>query len=231
MKLQEVLNKLYALADEAIVAKKAKRWAVKTSESLGIHHKELKVLAKQIGTNNELALELIDTGIYEARLLASKILDPAFVTSEMMDAWVLFFDNWEICDSFSMAVFARTEYAIQKIDEWSDREEEYVKRAAFAIMAAYTMADKKADNQTFTKMFPYIREAADDNRTYVKKAVNWALRSIGKRNVDLKLEAIALSRELLDMNEKAASWIAKDAIKELEGENVRISNYPRSIYG
>lgn len=231
MELQVILNELYALADPAIVEKKAKKWAVKTSESLGIHHRELKVIAKRIGTDNDLAVQLIETGIYEARLLASKILDPAFVTSKMMDDWVMFFDNWEICDSFSMAVFATTEFALQKIEDWSTRDEEYVKRAAFAIMAAYTMADKKAENKVFTDLFPIIKSAANDNRVYVKKAVNWALRSIGKRNVDLRLEAISLSKELLDMDTPSATWIARDALKELESDSVRISNYPRAVYG
>lgn len=230
-KLDNVITSLYNLADEAIVEKKAKKWAVKTSKSLGIHHKELKVIAKNIGVDNDLAIQLIETDIYEARLLASKILDPAFVTEEMMEEWVMFFDNWEICDSFSMAVFARSPFALKKIEDWHLRKEEYVKRAAFAVMAGYTMADKKAGNEVFTGMFKYILAAADDERIYVKKAVNWALRSIGKRNVDLRLEAISLCNALLDTGSKSATWIARDALHELEKEGVRISNYPRSVYG
>jgi 3-methyladenine DNA glycosylase AlkD len=231
MTLDETLNTLYGLTDEAIVTKKAKKWAVLTSNSLGIHHKELKVIAKQIGRDNNLAIALIGTGIYEARLLASKIIDPKYVTSKMMEEWVLFFDNWEICDSFSMAVFARSELAIAKIEEWYTRKEEYVKRAAFAILAAYTMANKKADNSVFTAFFPHILYASVDDRVYVKKAVNWALRSIGKRNVDLKLEVITLAKEMLLSDHKSAVWIAKDALKELDNDSVRISNYPRNIYG
>lgn len=231
MTLQETLDRLYSMADESIVAKKEKQWGVKTAKSLGIHHKELKELAKEIKTNTPLALELIDSGVYEARLLASKIINPKDVTEKQMDEWVLWFENWEICDSFSMTVFARSPLAIKKIDNWHKRDEEYVKRAAFATMAAYVMADKKAENHVFVAFYPLIKSAADDDRTYVKKAVNWALRNIGKRNVDLQKSALKLSYKLLKLRHKSAQWIAKDAIKELEKEGVRISNYPRAIYG
>ena len=224
---------MHDMADEAIVAKKEKNWAVKATNTLGIHHKELKVLAKEVGRDNDLAYELIDTGLYEARLLASKMMKPKLVTAQMAEEWVLFFDNWEICDSFCMTVFARTDWAIEKIREWAIRDEEYVKRSAFATMAAYSMADKKAENDVFEPFFMIIKSAADDERTYVKKAVNWALRNIGKRNVDLKERAIQTALEILQLypDSKAANWIANDALKELEKEGVRISNYPKNIYG
>jgi len=231
MDLKEAIGRLKELGDPAIVEKKAKKWAVHAVKTLGIHHKELKVLAKEIGRDDSLGRALIESDIYEAKLLASKIISPESITDSEMEEWVLFFDNWEICDSFSMALFARSSLAHKKITAWYIREEEYVKRAAFATLAGYTMADKLAENEKFTRYYPLIKSACTDQRTYVKKAVNWALRSIGKRNPDLRESALQLSYEILEIDNKAAKWIAKDAIKELEKDNVRLSNYPRSVYG
>ena len=187
-------------------------------------------IAKEIGKNNQLALQLFDTGIYEARLLCSKIFNPKNVTEELMEKWVKTFENWEICDSFCMAIFAKSEFALAKILDWSNRKEEFQKRAAFATMAAFCIADKKSENELFVQFFPIIKEASIDDRKFVKKAVNWALRGIGKRNKDLKKEAIKVSYELIEMKSDSANWIGRNALTELEKPDVRSSDYPRKIY-
>ena len=188
------------------------------------------MIAKEIGQNNELALQLFDSGIYEGRLLCSKIFRPKDVTEPLMEKWVKTFENWEICDSFCMGLFSKSKFALAKILEWSEREPEFEKRASFAIMASYCMADKTSENELFEQFFPIIKQAAIDERLYVKKAVNWSLRNIGKRNIDLNGKAIEVANEILKFESKPAKWIAKNAIKELQKDSVRISNYPREKY-
>jgi len=230
VKLEEVLGCLYDLQDAEVVRYKEKKFGVVSHNSLGIYHKDLRVIAKEIGRDNDLALQLFDSGIYEARLLCSKIFNPKDLTSDLMETWVVTFENWEICDSFCMGLFAKSELAIDKIQNWTKREAEFEKRAGFAIMAAYCMADKKSGNTLFEEFLPILIRESNDNRLYVKKAVNWALRSIGKRNIDLNQRAIETAHKILSIDTKAANWIAKDAIRKLEAENVNILDYPRTIY-
>ncbi|MDN3643310.1 DNA alkylation repair protein [Lutimonas halocynthiae] len=230
MKLEEVLACLYDLQDAEVVRYKEKKFGAISHNSLGIYHKDLRVIAKEIGRNNDLALQLFDSGIYEARLLCSKIFNPKDLTAELMETWVITFENWEICDSFCMGLFAKSELAIDKIQNWTKREAEFEKRAGFAIMAAYCMADKKAANVVFETFLPIIKREANDDRLYVRKAVNWALRSIGKRNIDLNLKAIQLAHEIVNLDSKASKWIGKDAIRKLELDTVNILDYPRAIY-
>lgn len=218
------------MAQPEIVAQKEKKFGVVAQNALGIYLKEIKMLAKEIPADSDLAVRLFDSGIYEARLLCSKIFDPQALTRQLAEKWVVTFDNWEICDSFSMTIFARSPLAVSLIRTWESRTPEFEKRAAFATIAAYCMADKKAANEQFLAFLPMIEAAADDDRIYVKKAVNWALRSIGKRNRDLQQEAISCAQRILQQESKAARWIATNALKELEKENVRISDYPRAIY-
>ncbi len=230
MTLQEVLKELEALADPEIIAMKAKRFGIVSHHALGITLKDVKALAKRIGTNDELALALFDTGIYEARLLCSKLCTPSAITEALMEKWVQSFENWEICDSFCMGFFVKSRFAIPKVMEWSKRVPEFEKRAAFAMMAAYSFAHKKAENEVFEQFFPIIIREANDDRIYVKKAVNWALRNIGKRNVDLHQGAIEVAEEILALDTRAAKWIAKDALRQLTKPNVNILDYPRSMY-
>lgn len=197
---------------------------------MGIYHKDLKLLAKEIGQNNQLALELFDTEIYEARILCSKVYNPIDITEELMEKWVATFENWEICDSFCMGFFAQSKYALLKTEEWSKRDEEFIKRASFTIMASYGFADKKASNMVFERFLEIIQREVYDDRIYVKKAVNWALRNIGKRNIDLNKKAIITANKILKNPSKSAQWIAKNALKELEQENPKILDYPRDIY-
>lgn len=230
MTLEEIIEQLYELEDQEKVIFKEKKFGIKSNNSLGIYHKDLKEIAKNIGRDSKLAIQLFESGIYEARILSSKVFNPKDLNEDLMEKWVKTFENWEICDSFSMAVFAKSKLAITKILEWSERNSEFEKRSAFAILAAYCMHDKKSGNELFMQFFPLIIKAATDERLYVKKAVNWALRNIGKRNIDLKKAAIKVSKELLNNGSKSAIWIAKNALNELEKEKLRMSDYPRNIY-
>ena len=230
MTYTEIIECLYDLQDAEKVIFKEKKFGIISNNSLGIYHKELKMIAKEIGQDNELALQLFDSGIYEGRLLCSKMFNPKEVTEPLMEKWVKTFENWQICDSFCMGLFAKSEFALAKILEWTKRKREFEKRAGFATLAAYCMADKTSENELFEQFFPIIKREANDERLYVKKAINWSLRNIGKRNIDLKEMAIDIANEILNFESKPAKWIAKDALKELQKEGVRMSNYPRGIY-
>ncbi|MFK7809693.1 MAG: DNA alkylation repair protein [Saprospiraceae bacterium] len=230
MTTQQVIKKLHQLADPEKVKFKAKKFGIISNNSIGVYHKDLKELAKEIGRDNELAIELFDTDIYEARLLCSKIFNPKDVTIPLMEKWVVTFENWEVTDSFCMGLFAKCKHAVIKVREWTKREPEFEKRSGFAIMAAYCMADKKAGNEVYESFLPIIKREATDERIYVKKAVNWSLRSIGKRNIDLNEKAIETAKEILHIDSKAAQWIAKDVLRELDGERINILGYPRSTY-
>ena len=230
MTYNEIIETLYELKDAEKVIFKEKKFGIVSHNSLGIYHKELKMIAKEIGQDNDLALQLFDSGIYEGRLLCSKMFNPKDLTEPLMEKWVKTFENWEICDSFCMGLFSKSKFALPKILAWTKREPEFEKRAGFAIMAAYVMADKTSGNELFDQFFPIIKREANDERLYVKKAVNWSLRNLGKRNVDLKEKAIEVANEILDFESKPAKWIAKNALKELTSEKVRSSDYPREIY-
>jgi len=226
---KETIAQLYALQNPDKVVFKENKFGIIANNSLGIYHSDLKRIAKTIGQDNALALQLFDSGIYEGRILCSKIFRAGDVTETLMEKWVKSFENWEVCDSFSMGLFAKSNFALPKILEWTKRNPEFEKRAGFTIMAAYCMADKLSENDLFEQFFSIIREA-NDERIYVKKAVNWALRNIGKRNTDLNKRAIEVAYEILGYESPSAKWIAKNALNELERDNIRMSDYPRAIY-
>ena len=230
MTYKETIERLYALQNPEKVTFKEKKFGIVSNNSLGIYHSELKKIAKDIGKDNALALQLFDSGIYEARILCSKIFKPKDVTEALMEKWVKTFENWEVCDSFSMGLFAKSDFALPKILEWTKRKPEFEKRAGFTIIASYCMADKLSENDLFESLFPIIKREANDERIYVKKAVNWALRNIGKRNRDLNKKAILVAQELLETESPSAKWIAKNALSELERDNIRMSDYPRVKY-
>lgn len=226
----QVIVRLKALANPDKVALKKKKFGIISTNALGIYHKDLKILAKEIGMDSDLAMDLFDTDIYEARILCSNLFKLEDLTEEILEKWVTSFENWEICDSFCMRLVAKSKWAVPKILEWVDRKREFEKRAGFTTIAAYCMADKKAENKVYEQFFPIIKNASTDERLYVKKAVNWALRGIGKRNIDLNKQAVVVAKEILELNTKSAKWIAKDALRELEKEGVNILDYPRAIY-
>lgn len=228
---QQILNKLEELANPDVVKAKQEKFGIVATGALGIYQKELNAMLKQIPKNNALALQLFDSGIYEARILCSKLFKPKDLTPELANKWVTTFDNWEICDSFCLFVFAKSNLAIPLIEEWTQNKSEFIKRAGFATMAAFCHADKKTEDVVFENFFPIISKESTDSRTYVKKAVNWALRGIGKRNIKLKAQAVTYAQDILLIENNTAKWIANDALKELNAQTVRISNYPRHIYG
>lgn len=230
MTYTQIISELKKLGDKEKKEFKEKKFGIVANNSLGIFQKDINELVKKIKKDNHLAIQLFDSGIYEARILCSKIYNPKDLTEDLMEKWVVTFENWEICDSFCMLLFAKSKFAVSKANEWAGRANEFEKRAAFAIIAAYCMADKKAKNKCYENFFPLIIKQAGDERIYVKKAVNWALRSIGKRNIDLNKQAIEVANQLLVRNDKTANWIAKDALKELQSETVKILDYPREIY-
>ncbi len=230
MDLKEVLSKLNALANPDKVVFKAEKFGISPENSLGIYHKDLKQLAKEIGKNTDLGNALFETEIYEARILCSKICNPKEVSEGQLDYWVTQFTTWEICDSFCMELIKFHELVILKAFQWSRSPETFVKRAGLVLMAVYGFADRKADNTVFESFLPVLIRECRDERVYVKKAVNWALRQIGKRNVDLQQKAIQTAQEILKIESKSAQWIAKDALKELQSEKVNVLDYPRKIY-
>ena len=219
MTATEVVSRLKRKANARNVAGMA-RFGIATKGTLGISIYDLRPLAREIGLDHRLAGQLWATGIHEARILAGFIDDPAKVTKAQMERWVRDFDSWDVCDQVT-ELFVRTPHGRRKIREWARREEEFVKRAAFAMIAELAWHDKAARDEAFRPFLGLITEAADDGRNYVKKAVNWALRNIGKRNAALNRQAVAVAQELKTRDSPAARWIASDAIRELTGDAVR----------
>lgn len=191
------------------------RYAIPSGNAFGVTMANMKVLAKRLGRNRELAAALWDTGVYEARMLASLIDEPALVTSAQMDRWCRDFDNWAICDTVCFALFDRTPHAWNKVSQWAGRQDEYVKRAAFALLWGLTVHDKLANEEQFAQGLLLIERAANDDRHFVKKAVNMALRAIGKRNPTLNAAAVIVARRLAASPAAAPRWVGKDALREL----------------
>lgn len=220
MNYDQIINKIKSSHDPKAVEGMA-RFGINPKNNYGVSISKLRVVAKEIGKDHELALRLWESGIHDARLLAPLIAKPEKTNDELMEKWVADFDSWDICDGCCGDLFRLTESAYKKAEEWSIREEEFVKRAGFVLMARLAVRDKKADDDAFLKFLPIIKREANDERNYVKKAVNWALRQIGKRNLALNEKAIKTGREIHKMNSKAAKWIASDAVRELTSEKVR----------
>jgi 3-methyladenine DNA glycosylase AlkD len=191
------------------------RFGITADKAFGVSMANIQRLAKQLGHDHELALALWDTGWYEARMLTSFVDEPDRVTAEQMDRWCRDFDNWGICDTLCFHLFDRTPHAWSKVSEWCAQEEEFVKRAGFALMASLAGHDKTSTNARFVEGLRLIEQAAGDNRNFVKKGVLWALRRIATRNAELKAEATKLARRLADSKEPAARWIGKTALREM----------------
>ncbi len=218
--VSDILARLKTLADPKAVEGMA-RFGINPQNTYGVSIPKLRKIARETGINHALAQELWASGIHEARILSSMIDDPGMATEEQLESWVKDFDSWDVCDQCCMNFFQKTEFAYRKSVEWSERDKEFVKRAGFALMACLAVSDKKADDDLFDTFFPIIKREASDNRNYVKKAVNWALRQIGKRNINLNKKAILIAGEIQKMDSRSAKWIASDAIRELTGESVQ----------
>ena len=220
MDIEEIINKLKSMGNQKNVEGMA-RYGINPKNNLGISIYKLRPLAKEIGINHELSLRLWESGIHDARLLAVFIANPSQVTEKQMDSWAKDFDSWDVCDQACTSLFDLTPYANKKVFEWAKDDREFVKRGAFSIIAGLAVHDKKSGDEKFEKFLPIIKRESVDDRNYVKKAVNWALRNIGKRNANLNKKAIKIAGEIKKMNTKSARWIAKDAIRELTSEKVK----------
>lgn len=223
MNCNDVVRQLRSLASPENVAG-MERFGIVTGEALGLTAPVLKALAKDVKKNTEdrhaLALELWETGIYEARAVAFLIDDPKSVTEKQMEAWASDFDNWATVDGACGYLFCRTPFAYEKAFEWAEREAEFEKRAGFSLMAYLAVHDKKADDAQLAAFLPVIEKHSDDDRNFVKKAVNWALRQIGKRSLNLNELAVETAERIKLQNSKPARWIASDALRELKSEKV-----------
>jgi 3-methyladenine DNA glycosylase AlkD len=215
MNAEEVIELLKERSN-ALHLEGMKRYGIDNSKALGVSMPKVRQLAKEIKKDQALSLDLWKTGIHECRILASMIGDPKLVTSMQMDAWVADFHSWDVCDQVCGNLFDRTEFAIDKAIEYSSSKEEYIKRAGFVLMAEFAVHNKKADDIEFVQFFPIMEREAWDDRNFVKKAVNWALRQIGKRNRTLHKLAIETAQRIGQQESRSAKWIAKNALDELE---------------
>jgi len=215
---QAVLRRLKSLANPENVAGMA-RFGINPENTYGISIPELRRMAKELGKDHTLALQLWKSGIHEGRILACMIDEPDRVTPHQMDQWSADFDSWDVCDQCCSNLFDKTKYAYTKAAAWSSSKDEFVKRAAFALMASLAVHDKNASDRQFIRFLRLIEKQSDDGRNFVMKSVNWALRQTGKRNVRLRAEAIATARRIRRRDSKAAHWVASDALRELTSSN------------
>jgi len=219
MNYNDILKKLKSLSDPKAVECMA-RFGINSKNTYGVSIPEIRKLGKKIGKDHKLAQWLWFSEIHEARILACLIDRAEDVTEGQMEKWVKDFDSWDVCDQVCMNLFDKTKFAYSKAEEWSKRKEEFVKRAGFALMASLAVHDKKAKDENFLNFLPLIKRESTDDRNFVRKAINWALRQIGKRNKNLNKEAIKIAMEIQKIDSKTAKWIASDAIRELTNKSI-----------
>ena len=223
MTVEEIIENLELLENPANIAGMA-RFGITAKKAFGVSAPVLKNLAKEIKKQAEnrhvLALKLWETGIHEARIIAYLIDDPKQVTGEQMDAWAADFDNWAICDGACGHLFCKTEFAYQKAFEWSQRDAEFVKRAGLVLPAWLAVHDKKSDDARIAQFLPVLENNSDDERNFIKKALNWSLRQIGKRSLHLNKLAVEAAGRIKARDTRAARWIASDALRELKSEAI-----------
>ena len=217
---KELLKILHSNANTKNVAGMAK-FGMTATNRLGISVPDMRKIAKENGKDHAVALELWDSGIPEAQIVAALIAEPNKLIEEQMEHWVKDINSWDVCDQVCMNLFDKSPLAWKKIHDWSEREEEFVKRTAFSLIACIAWHDKTLPDEKLIELFPLIKRAATDERNFVKKAVNWALRHIGKKNKNLNKAATKLAKEIKEIDSKSARWIANDAIRELESEKVQ----------
>ena len=219
MNLTDILAKLKALGTPEAIEGMA-RFGITPDKTFGVSMPNLRKLGKEIGIDHDLAQQLWEAGYRETRILASIIDDPLLVSEAQADAWIKEFDYWEICDQCCMNLFWRLPFADKKAVECSARTKEFEKRAGFALMACFGWKDKAADNERFKKFYPLMVRESNDERILVKKAISWALRNIGKKNMELNREAIEVGGKIQKLDSKAARWIASDVLRELTSEKI-----------
>ncbi len=219
----DCLAMLKKLSSKKTLEEMGPRYGIHTKKAFGVSMANMKVVAKKLmanklGQDHELAIALWETGWYEARMVACMVDDPARVTSAQMDAWCNDFDNWGICDTVCFKLFDQVPGALGKVRKWAKREEEFVKRSAFALLACVALHDNSLGNEEFEEGLELIAVAASDERNFVKKGVVWALRGIGSRNAAMRLEAMMVAERLMEAESAAARWVGKTALKELAGK-------------
>lgn len=219
MQYDDILKKLKSLSDPKAVEGMA-RFGINPENTFGVSIPNLRKIARETGKDHALAQQLWASAIHEARILASMIDDSEMVTEEQLERWVKDFDSWDVCDQCCMNLFEKTKFAYQKAVEWSSNDKEFIKRTGFVLMARLAVSDKKAYDRQFEPFLPIIKRESTDNRNFVKKAVNWALRQIGKRNLNLNRKAVETAKEIQEIDSKSARWIAADAIRELTSQAV-----------
>ncbi len=198
------------------------RYGIRVEEAFGVPMPVVRKMARELGRDQELAVALWESGIHEARILAGLVAEPERVTKTLAEKWVKQLDSWDVCDQLCMNLLRKTSFAHEKALAWSSRRAEFVKRAGFALMAVLAVHDKAAADAKFNPFLEAIARQSTDERNFVKKAVNWALRQIGKRNVRLNRKALSTARQIAGLDTKAARWIAKDAIRELTSRKTGI---------
>ena len=218
--VKDVLDKLQSKARPEQLQGMAK-YGMAVEQRLGVSVPDMRKLAKEIGRDHELALDLWRTGIAEAKIVAAMVGEPDKLTEEQMEDWVTGINSWDVCDQVCMNLFEKNQLAWKKIIDWSEREDEFVKRTVFSLIACLAWHDKKASDDRFIEVLPVIIRGATDERNFVKKAVSWALRNIGKRNLNLNKVAIDTAKEIKRLDSKAARWVASDTLRELESEAIR----------
>lgn len=197
------------------------RYAIVAPKAFGVSVADIRMLGTKLGRDHELAAALWDSGWYEARMLTAFVDEPDRVTPAQMDRWARDFDNWAICDALCFHLFDRTPHAWRKIEQWSSKREEFVKRAAFALLASVALHDKDAPDAPFLRSLRFIESAATDERNFVKKGVSWALRSVGRRNKKLNAASLEVAKRLSESKESAPRWVGKDALRELASAAVQ----------
>jgi len=212
--VEDILGMLSAAADENRLEGMG-RYGISIDKRMGVKVPEMRKIAKQVGIDHTLALELWQTGFPEAMIVASMVDDPAAVTEAQMEDWVVDFNSWDVCDQVCMNLFEKTPFAWAKINEWAKREQEFVKRAGFALIACLAWHDKGAPDEKFIELIPAINSGAADDRNFVKKAVSWALRNIGKRNRNLNQVALEAAEKLKASEIKTERWIGSDTIRDI----------------
>ncbi len=214
MQLKEIIEILKREENPHNLAGMA-RYGINTERAFGINLPTLRALAKRIGKNHELALELWKAGYHETRMLAAFIDEPGKVTIQQMNEWVRDFNSWDICDQTCSTLFDKTPFAYEIAHSWSREEQVYVKRAGFVMMAVLAVHDKKSPDEKLLQFLPVIERESNDDRNFVKKSVNWALRQIGKRSIFLYQHAVITAQKIAQQESKTARWIAADALREL----------------